>query len=257
VALKIELKPGERVMLGDCVITNQGRRTRLTVDGAVPILREAEIMTLSEANTPAKRLYLAVQFIYLAKEPQEHYALYFRLAKEMLQTTPSVRPFIESINNRILTGDMYKALKEARKLIAQERSRVDMNHAAKAYAKTVRETAPPRELEASLLLKAAAKLQAVDDSWQSGRIGFDDAVLYNRRLWTVFLDSLIREDNKLPSELRQNLTRLGMFIMSETVGLMTSPTRNQLKAIINVNRGIATGLRGKGGSAAAPGQRRA
>jgi flagellar biosynthesis activator protein FlaF len=130
-----------------------------------------------------------------------------------------------------------------------------MNHAAKAYAKTVKETAPPRELEASLLLKAAAKLKAVDDSWQSGRIGFDDAVLYNRRLWTVFLDALIRGDNKLPSELRRNLTRLGMFVMSETVGLMTSPTRNQLKAIIKVNRGLAAGLRSKAGSAAAVARR--
>jgi flagellar biosynthesis activator protein FlaF len=130
-----------------------------------------------------------------------------------------------------------------------------MNHAVKAYAKVATETAPPRELEARLLLKAAAKLQAVYDSWQDRRNGLHEAVLYNRRLWTVFLDALIRDDNKLPRELRQNLTRLGMFVMSETVGLMTKPTRNQLRAIIKVNRGIAAGLRDKSGGAHAVARR--
>ena len=56
------------------------------------------------------------------------------------------RAFIESINNQILTGDRYKALKEARKLIAYERETLDMNHASKAYAKTAKETASPRQL---------------------------------------------------------------------------------------------------------------
>ena len=41
-----------------------------------------------------------------------------------------------------------------------------MHYASNAYAKTAIETAAPRELEASLLLQAAAKLQAVHDSWR-------------------------------------------------------------------------------------------
>ena len=43
-----------------------------------------------------------------------------------------------------------------------------MRYASKAYAKVAKETGP-RELEASLLLQAAAKLQAVHDSWQDVR----------------------------------------------------------------------------------------
>ena len=58
VALKIELKPDEKILLGDCVITNAGKRTRLLVEGAVPILREKDIMSLAEADTPAKLIYL-------------------------------------------------------------------------------------------------------------------------------------------------------------------------------------------------------
>ena len=46
----------------------------------------------------------------------------------------------------------------------------------------------PRDLEASLLLKAAAKLQAVLEAWdQKPPSALADALLYNRRLWIVFM----------------------------------------------------------------------
>jgi flagellar biosynthesis repressor protein FlbT len=243
VALKIELKPNERILLGDCVVTDQ--RTRLVIEGTTPILREKDIMSLGGADSLAKLLYLAVQFIYTAKRPQDHHALYFRLAGEFLKAAPSAKPYIESINNRILTGQPYKALKEARKLIAYEKEHLDMHFASNAYAKTAIATAGPRELEASLLLQAAAKLQAVHDSWRDKPSGLDEALLYNRRLWTIFLDAVTSEGNRLPSTVRENVRRLGVYVMAETFSLMTNPKPDHLTSIININRGIAAGLRGK------------
>ena len=125
--LKIELKPGERVMLGDCVITNHDQRTRLLVEGSAPILREKDIMTESRADTPAKRIYLAVQLMYTTRDPTAHHQIYFQLVRDVLHAAPSTWPFIETINNHILTGETYKALKEAKKLIAYEAELV--NHA--------------------------------------------------------------------------------------------------------------------------------
>ncbi len=61
-----------------------------------------------------------MQLIYVAKQPEENYAFYLRLAKKMLETGPGTKPYIDRINNQILTGELYKALKEARKLIAYE-----------------------------------------------------------------------------------------------------------------------------------------
>ena len=119
-ALKVELKPGERIILGENVVTNTGQRTRLLIDGATPILREKEIMTSELADTPAKRVYLAVQLMYTAREPAVHHEIYFKLIGEILLAAPSTWPLIESINNQILTGNLYKALKDARKLIAYE-----------------------------------------------------------------------------------------------------------------------------------------
>jgi flagellar protein FlbT len=45
---------------------------------------------------------------------------YFSLVRDMMVTAPSAWPYIEAINNHILNGDLYHALKEARRLIAHE-----------------------------------------------------------------------------------------------------------------------------------------
>jgi flagellar biosynthesis repressor protein FlbT len=242
-ALKLELKPDERIILGDCVVTNRGPRTRLLIEGTMPILREKDIMTLARANSPARRLYLAVQQMYTSKRPQDHRASYQRLASEILQSMPAAQPFIDSINNRILTGELYKALKETRKLIAYEREHFEMHYASKAYAKIATETAAPRELEASLLLRAAARLQAVHDTWRDKPKGLNDALMYNRRLWTVFIDAVSRDDNRLPTRIRQNIANLGVFVMGQTFSLMTKPQPDHLASLIKINRRIAAGLR--------------
>ena len=120
-----------------------------------------------------------------------------------------------------------------------------MQHASKAYTKTAKETVPPRELEAGLLLKAAAKLQAVADSWRDKPVGLHDALTYNRRLWTVFIDAVTQDDNKLPAPVRTNIANLGVYVMGETFSLMTNPRPEHLASLIKINRGIAAGLRGK------------
>ena len=76
------------------------------------------------------------------------------------------------------------------------------------------------------------------------RQGLNDALMYNRRLWTIFIDTVNSDANKLPKQVRDNLTRLGVFIMAETFSMMTKPKPNHLKSMIKVNRSIAAGLRG-------------
>jgi flagellar protein FlbT len=119
-ALKVELKPGERVIVGDCTLTNCGQRTRLLIEGSIPILREKDILTSAAADTPAKRIYLAVQLMYMSRDPRTHHETYFALVREMVQAAPSTWAFVEVINNQILTGNLYKALKEAKRLITYE-----------------------------------------------------------------------------------------------------------------------------------------
>ncbi|MEA2953425.1 MAG: flagellar biosynthesis repressor protein FlbT [Alphaproteobacteria bacterium] len=123
--LKVELKPGERLIIGECIVTNGDQRTRLLVDGEAPILREKDIMTPERADTPAKRIYLAVQLMYISRNPQAIQETYFTLMRELVQAVPSAWPHIANINQHILSGDMYKALKDAKLLIAYEQELLD------------------------------------------------------------------------------------------------------------------------------------
>ena len=120
-ALRIELKPGERILIGESVLINSDQRASFLIEGEAPILREKDIMTPERANTPAKRIYLAVQLMYTSRDPRAHHDVYFALMRDIVQAAPSTWPYVESINNRILTGDLYKALKEAKNLTQYER----------------------------------------------------------------------------------------------------------------------------------------
>ena len=119
-ALKVELKPGERFILGTAVVTNGGQRARLFVEGDIPILREKDILTTETADTPAKRIYLAIQIMYLDGETPERRDIYFELVNDIVRAAPSTLKFIDRINNQILTGFLYKALREAKRLIEYE-----------------------------------------------------------------------------------------------------------------------------------------
>jgi flagellar biosynthesis repressor protein FlbT len=123
--LKVELKPGERLILGECLVTNGEQRTRLLIEGQAAILREKEIMTPELANTPAKRIYLALQIMYTTRDPRPHHDTYFTLTRELVEAVPSAWPYIEDIGNHIITGAMYKALKSAKALISYEKDLLD------------------------------------------------------------------------------------------------------------------------------------
>lgn len=123
--LKVELKPGERFILGDCIVTNGDQRTRLLIDGQSAILREKDIMTADHADTPAKRIYFAVQLMYTSRDPIAHHETYFTLMRELVQAVPSTWPHVEAISNHIMASEMYKALKCAKTLIAYEKELLD------------------------------------------------------------------------------------------------------------------------------------
>jgi flagellar protein FlbT len=119
-SLKVELKPGERMIIGNCLITNAEQRTRLYIDGRTPILREKDILSPATADSPAKRIYLAVQLMYLEDDIESLRRDYFVLVNDLVAAAPSTTKLVDQINNEILTGSLYKALKAAKKLIQYE-----------------------------------------------------------------------------------------------------------------------------------------
>ena len=126
-ALKVELKPHEKIIVGSCVITNTDQRAKLLIEGdRLPVLREKDILTPDTADTPSKLIYLAVQLMYISHDPQEHHAVYFDLMRDVLSAMPSAADPIQEINNHILNGDYYRALKESKKLIAYEHRLIEL-----------------------------------------------------------------------------------------------------------------------------------
>lgn len=122
-----------------------------------------------------------------------------------------------------------------------------MHHGAAAYASTARvtATASPRELEASLLLKAAAKLQSVKDQWPERASELGAALAYNRKLWTILSTSATRPENPLPLAIKNNIANLGLFIFQRTLDIEIAPAPEKLAILVSINSNIAAGLAGR------------
>jgi flagellar protein FlaF len=120
-----------------------------------------------------------------------------------------------------------------------------MQHAAQTYGAVAKQTANPRELEADLLLSAAARLQAIHDGWDDKRYELNAALTYNRRLWSIFVSSATSEENPLPPGIRQNVANLGLFVFNHTLAILANPCPESLDSLININRELAAGLLGR------------
>ncbi|MBV9559191.1 MAG: flagellar biosynthesis repressor FlbT [Bradyrhizobium sp.] len=118
--LRVELKPFERIVIGDSVIINSGTRATFLVDGETPILREKDTVTAETANTPARRLYHCVQMMYLKNDAARYRASYLDLVSELAIVLPDARALIDGVDRHVAAGSLYKALKEIRKLMKRE-----------------------------------------------------------------------------------------------------------------------------------------
>jgi flagellar protein FlbT len=119
-ALIIDLKPFEKILIGSAVITNDDQRTRLHIAGDAPILREKDVLQEDGAHTPCRKIYFLIQCMYLAIDPKVYFDKYFQLIRDIQNAAPALTPYFLRINEMIIGGSYYKAMKEARKLIKHE-----------------------------------------------------------------------------------------------------------------------------------------
>ena len=121
-----------------------------------------------------------------------------------------------------------------------------MSHAAQAYARTSQTTSSPREIEAQALLKAARQLQEGQVNCAGPGKDLDTALLFNRRLWSIFMSAAQTDENPQPVEVRQNIANIGVFVMKQTVEMQLNPDPAKLKPLIDINCNLAAGLSGRG-----------
>ena len=120
-----------------------------------------------------------------------------------------------------------------------------MSHAAQAYSRTSQVTGNARDIEAQALLKAAKQLRDVQSNWTGPDANMHKALLFNRRLWTIFMSAVESNDNPQPVEVRQNIANISLFVMRQTVEMQLNPDPTKLKPLIDINCQIAAGLAGK------------
>ena len=118
--LRVELKPFERIVVGESVIINSGSRTSFLIDGEAPILRERDTVTAETANTPAKRLYFCIQMMYLKNDIARYRDSYLELLAGLREAMPGSRDAIDTVDDHVSAAALYKALKEVRKLMKRE-----------------------------------------------------------------------------------------------------------------------------------------
>ena len=124
-ALKITVKPYERLIIGGAVIENGSAKSELLIENKVPILRGKDIMTLREVDSPCKRIYFAIQLMYVDQDNlAEHHKTFWELVRDVSEAAPSRRLVLQEISNNVLNGRYYKALKLSRSLITYEQEAI-------------------------------------------------------------------------------------------------------------------------------------
>lgn len=121
-ALKITLKPNEKIIAGGAVVTNGNlKNTHLIIENNVPVLRQKDILSEKDINSPCKRIYFIIQLMYIDEENlSTHYQTYWDLVRELQNAAPRMTGFVDEISEQILNCRYYRALKLATELINHE-----------------------------------------------------------------------------------------------------------------------------------------
>ena len=118
--LKLTLKPNEKVLIGTAVVTNAGQKCEIIIQNTVPVLREKDIITEENADTPCKKIYHTILKMYVdPKNEKEHHDIYFKLVKELFNAAPNqvILALTMEVSQKILEGNHYQAVKTCKKLI--------------------------------------------------------------------------------------------------------------------------------------------
>lgn len=129
-ALKLSLKPDEKLVINGAVIANADRRTTLIVHNKASILREKDILQEQDVNTPAKRIYFPIMLMYMDQSQTDKYYEEFVVRMTEFMNAISTPEAIENcvkISRYVMERNYYKALINCKKLIVFEKGRLEMS----------------------------------------------------------------------------------------------------------------------------------
>ena len=101
-----------------------------------------------------------------------------------------------------------------------------------------------REIEAAALMQAAFKIKECQNDWnaEDRDARLNKALRDNQTIWSVLQGDLIKDDNPLPKQVKEDILRLSVFIDKRTFEVMLKPSPEKLTILIEINLNIAAGL---------------
>src|SRR5215510_14672145 len=104
-----------------------------------------------------------------------------------------------------------------------------------AYAAVAEESGQEtRVRERELFNRGIERLERINDAaFQYAELV--DALVYIRRLWTVFIEDLAQPDNALPEQLRAHIISIGLWVIREA-DLIQEKRSGDVTQLIEINR---------------------
>lgn len=129
--LKLRLKPQEKIVINGAVISASENGSTLILHNKVTLLREKDIIREEDANTPTKRLYFQIMCMYIDSDKKEEYfETYMDFLSDLIKAThlKEMKRSLMFIYNDVASGELYRALKTCRAMIAVENELLNNNN---------------------------------------------------------------------------------------------------------------------------------
>lgn len=127
-ALKISLKPGEKIVVNGAVIVNGDRRTALILQNRASLLREKDILQAEDVDTPVKNVYFLIMLMYMDEKGfNKYYEQYVLRMTELLGVieNPAAKTICVAMSKDIMDSEFYKALMKCKKMLEYEDARLN------------------------------------------------------------------------------------------------------------------------------------
>lgn len=272
-ALKLNLKPGERIIVNGAVLSAGNKAVELVFHNQARILQEKHILTPeriqdilaseSQQSITPSWLYYVIQLMYIDPEDAGRYMdkLADTIAR-MRQEMPEQDHKIEEILGLMGKGELYRALRTCRKAFpgclgasaaTQSKEEPAVAKTSSAYDQQApSEDSDPREIEAWALMKSARRLdEARRDPTNKDELR--ESLRFNQILWTIFQTAVTEPDCPLPREVRENVLKLSVLVDKRTFSCLGDLDVDKMDFLIDLNRNVALGLMEKPENPEAPG----
>ncbi len=143
-ALKLTLKPDERIIVNGCAMRNSGRRHVLTIESHADVIRGHDLLDDDVVATPVTKVYFLIQTALIRADVRDDLVPLIQDQLATLATVfgaPNLGHVFEAANF-VSIGDYYKALRALRPVMVHEREVLDRTAARTALALNTPRPAP-------------------------------------------------------------------------------------------------------------------